>query len=369
MNHREKILQIYHDSVCVDDIQSEIPQPYKRFIVEIAQKCSRQKGVYTVLITLLIHKTLHPNQDIRYHQSNMKGGRGFSGRTIDTQYITPTLRELGLPAMAESGWLTRSLEQPYPYTLDYNGNISDRSVKEAFLNIIDFVQNQPDMAEIVLRLLMNKIREVTKSNAVEIIKISNFKKLDIKTLVNLLNEHFSFNYKTHGGSKLAVIAFYAIYQCLIKEVGRYQSCNLKKLGSHTASDRTSKSAGDIEIFNKNNNLVEAIEIKHGKEIDLQIIRIAKEKILKFNPSRYCIFSSADVKESEADRIHEEIKEIAEVHGCQVIINGILPTLNYYLRLIMSLEDFVVNYSKLVEADDELQSIHKIKWNEILSKFM
>jgi DNA (cytosine-5)-methyltransferase 1 len=46
---------------------------------------------------------------------------GFSGRRIDTQYITPTLKELGLPAMAESGWLTRSLEQPYPYTLDYNG--------------------------------------------------------------------------------------------------------------------------------------------------------------------------------------------------------------------------------------------------------
>jgi DNA (cytosine-5)-methyltransferase 1 len=35
---------------------------------------------------------------------------------------------------------------------------------------------------------------------------------------------------------------------------------LKPLGSHTASDLTSQSAGDIEIFDKNKNLIEAVEI-------------------------------------------------------------------------------------------------------------
>ncbi len=76
--------------------------------------------------------------------------------------------------------------------------------------------------------------------------------------------HFSFNYKTHGASKLPVLAFFALYQQLIKEVERYKSCTLKDLASHTSSDRKSKSAGDIEIFDKNKNLIEAIEIKHDK---------------------------------------------------------------------------------------------------------
>ncbi len=49
---------------------------------------------------------------------------GFSGRTVDTQFITPVLKKIDLPSMAESGWLTRSLEQPYPYTLDYKGKIN-----------------------------------------------------------------------------------------------------------------------------------------------------------------------------------------------------------------------------------------------------
>jgi DNA (cytosine-5)-methyltransferase 1 len=56
--------------------------------------------------------------------------------------------------MAESGWLTRSLEQPYPYDLDYNGKISNKVVKEAFLKVLDFVEKNPTAAKNVLRLLL-----------------------------------------------------------------------------------------------------------------------------------------------------------------------------------------------------------------------
>lgn len=60
--------------------------------------------------------------------------------------------------------------------------------------------------------------------------------------------------------------------------------------------------------------------------------------------------------------------VATNHGCQIIINGLLPTIKYYLRLIANLEDFVNQYSAEVEKDTELQPIHKEKWNEILSNF-
>ncbi|MGB3693287.1 MAG: DNA cytosine methyltransferase [Spirulinaceae cyanobacterium] len=365
MNHRDKLTRIYETSINIDDIQNAIPETYQSFITEVSQNCFKQKGVYTVLITLLVHKIINPEQDIRYHQSNMNGG--FSGRTIDTQYITPTLKELGLPAMAESGWLTRSLEQPYPYTLDYNGKINNKKVKEAFLQLVDFIQKKPQKAETVLKLLLYQVRKIAQANQVKIIKISNTEKFDINIIIDYLQEHFHFNYKTRGASKLPVIAFYAIYQRLIEEVERYKFCRLKELGSHTASDRTSKSAGDIEIIDKNKKIIEVLEIKHGKKIDFQMLLIAKEKIIRFKPRRYYIFSSADLKESDRTKINREIEEIKNNYGCQVIVNGILPTLKYYLRLIMSLEDFVRGYSSLIASDNELQLIHKTKWNEILSK--
>ncbi|MDB9312060.1 DNA cytosine methyltransferase [Spirulina sp. CS-785/01] len=190
MNHKEKLLQIYKNSQSIDNLSSQIPDQYINYLEIIANNCFKKKGVYTVLVTLLVHKTLYPDQDIRYHQTQMKGG--FSGRTIDTQYITPTLRDLGLPAMAESGWLTRSLEQPYPYTLDYNGNISSSSVKEAFLHLIDYTQSNAKKAEAILKILFYKIRKIKDTNIVKITKIQNPEKLAITTITHCLDQHFNF---------------------------------------------------------------------------------------------------------------------------------------------------------------------------------
>ena len=363
MNHREKLLEIYNQTIELENIIDRIPKQINNYIEIIAKNCSKQKGVYTVLITLLIHKIIEPTQDIRLHQSSMSGG--FSGRTIDTQYITPTLKELKLPAMAESGWLTRSLEQPYPYTLDYSGKINNKAVKEAFLKIIDYVQKNQEKTETITQLLIHKVKEVTKSHQVTIIKLTNPEKLNITTVINCLEVHFNYNYKVFGASKLPVIAFYAMYQRLTKEVERYKSCTLKQLGSHTASDKTSKASGDIEVFDKNKKLIEAIEIKLGKPITLQIVLNVKDKIIKYNPRRYYIFSSNNILEQEKDKINSEIDYIATNHGGQVIINGIIPTLKYYLRLIASIENFVEDYSKLVEQDQELQAVHKTQWNTIL----
>ena len=364
MNHKQKLLEIYNESLEIERVKNILPEEIFIYIQTIAQNCSKQKGVYTVLTTLLVHKIIEPAQDIRYHQSSMPDG--FSGRTIDTQYITPTLKELRLPAMAESGWLTRSLEQPYPYTLDYNGKINNKAVKKAFLSIIDFVEKNAEKAEITTKLLIYLVKQATQADRVSIVKLVDSEKLNITTVINCLEAHFNYNYKTFGASKLPVLAFYAIYLRIIREVERYKGCTLKKLGSHTASDRTSKTAGDIEIFDKKKKLIEAIEIKYGKPINLQMVLNAKDKILKHNPRRYYIFSSADIKSDDKIKIQNEIEFIASNHGCQVIVNGIIPTLKYYLRLIMSVEKFVEDYSKLVEQDKELQAIHKIQWNNILN---
>jgi DNA (cytosine-5)-methyltransferase 1 len=363
MNHKQKLLEIYHASSSLENIDNQLSNNVDAYIQTIAQNCSKQKGVYTVLITLLIHKILEPTQDIRYHQTSLPGG--FSGRTIDTQYITPTLKALGLPAMAESGWLTRSLEQPYPYTLNYNGKINNKVVKEAFLKIIDFVQNNPNQAEYLTKLLIDQVRQATQANQITIVKLKDPEKINITTVIDCLEAHFNHKYQTFGASKLPVIAFYAIYQRLVLELERYKGCVLKNLGSHTASDRTSRTAGDIEIFDKKNQLIETIEIKQGKPITLQILLNAKDKILKYNPRRYYILSSADIQQEDELKIKSEIALIADNHGCQVILNGILPSLKYYLRLITSVEQFVVDYSRLIEQDQELQAIHKIHWNNIL----
>ncbi|OGZ32449.1 MAG: hypothetical protein A2V69_02415 [Candidatus Portnoybacteria bacterium RBG_13_40_8] len=361
MNHKEKLLETYKKSFDISDIDN-IPEDLMSYIENITDNIDRNKGVYTVLITLTVHKLLEPKQDIRYFQSKMKGG--FSARTIDAKYITPTLKELGLLSMAESGWLTRSLEQPYPYTMSYEGEISGKGMKEAFLRVVGAFQKNSLIAENLLRLILNSAILFKEKNHVEIKKIKRGDKVIISNLVSLLEKHFTAKYGTHGGSKLPVLAFYAIYKILTSEMNRYKNCKLAPLGSHTASDKTSKSAGDIQIMKKG-QLFETVEIKLDKPIDINIARIAYEKIIKFNPERYYILSYMGVLEKDEKEIEGLILKIKKAHGCQLIVNGLINSLKYYFRLISDLKGFFNEYIELVENDTELKTIHKTKLKELI----
>lgn len=364
MNHRQKLLEIHEKAVKLslseqDNLEDSLNQAVVTHISEIARKCFNQKGVYTVLITLLVHKILYPNQDVRYHQNTLENG--FSGRSVDTKYITPTLKQLGLPAMAESGWLTRSLEQPYPYTLDYEGRISDRQVKQAFLEIINHVQVENERAaESILVLLLKQVIE--QNTDIKIAPIDRLEVCEVAEIITALKQHFDFKYGVRGGSKLPVLAFHAIFTILMGELKRYENCRLSDINHHTASDRTSQTAGDLEIFDIEGNLLEAIEIKKDKKIDESVIIQVRQKIYRHNPRRYYVFSSGAISENA---IAPYLKEIQNSHGCEVIINGIIPTLKYYLRLVASQQDFLEEYSKLVQQDQDLKPIHKTKWIEIV----
>lgn len=343
-----------------------LPENIKNDLNIIGSHCYQRKGVYTVLTTLLYYKYLHPEQDIRYFQTSMQNG--FSARSFDTKNVTPVLKKLGLPAMAESGWLTRSLEQPYPYDFNYNGKIPEL-LKIPFLNILDYIQKNPKKAKNCLCLLLLKVKEIVENNSVNISPLINPENLTINKVITGLENHFNAHYSVKGGAKLPVLAFHSLYHSLINELARYKNCILQPLSSLTACDRTNKASGDIEIFDENNKLFEAIEIKLDREIDSQIIRIVKDKIYKWNPQRYYVLSVHGIKETDREEIETIINEIKNNHGCQLIINGLLPTIKYYLRLISNLEDFISLYSHEIKSDTELQKIHKEKWNEIIQTIL
>ncbi len=132
--------KLYKECVSLKNLDSlGLRETQLRKIQMIVDKEETFKGVYTVLTTSLVYKSNNPNQDIRLHQANMNNG--YSGRNFDTRFITPFLKQKQfLGAMKESGWLTRSLKQNLPYTLDYPGKISNIDVKKAFLEILDDIE-------------------------------------------------------------------------------------------------------------------------------------------------------------------------------------------------------------------------------------
>ena len=131
--------------------------------------------------------------------------------------------------MAESGWLTRSLEQPYPYNLDYNGKIRGENVKKSFLNILNLIEEELEHPKDILKLFLGHVFEITQRNKIEIKKLNNSDSITINEIIKFLQEQFETKYNTHGGSKLPVIAIYSIIEILIKELNRYNGCTLKAL--------------------------------------------------------------------------------------------------------------------------------------------
>src|SRR4030042_1055163 len=112
----------------IESLFNSLSNIEKMHIEVITENFESGKGVLTVIITSLVHKLYNPMQDIRRHQDNMNGG--YSGRGIDTKHITPFMKQMRFPAMSESGWLTRSLEQNLPYDLSYPGKITPKELKK-----------------------------------------------------------------------------------------------------------------------------------------------------------------------------------------------------------------------------------------------
>ena len=365
MDIKEFLEEKYRECVTLKSMDDlELTNNQINYIETIVNKEETLKAVFTVLITSLVYKTLNKHQDVRIHQAGMDNG--YSGRSFDKKYITPFLKEKKfLGAMKESGWLTRTLEQKNPYNLDYPGQINDEKVKEAFLQILNDVEEKDASPEKYLKGIFYLSINKKARKAVKIINpIEKESKLSINEIITLLEKHFNYKYKSRGASILPVIALYSVYECIINELKRFKNKHLQELSSHYSSDRSSGNTGDIVVLNSDNSIYEVVEVKFDIEPDYIMIEDAYKKFCTTSVQRYYILSTLGIKDDEIERIHDFIGKIREQHGCQVIINGIFPTLKYYLRLLENTDLFIEKYVVNLEKNTEINTEHKLAWNKI-----
>ena len=364
MNPAEFINTAYGKSVASvgsgDTIKSDLNASTTSYLNEILSRSESSKGVLTVILTSLVYKILYPEQDIRNHQTSIP--EGYSGRTFDSKYITPFLKGAKFPAMAESGWLTRSLEQKVPYDHLYSGAIRPDALKTAFLETIDFIQEGQYLDECLSYLFQGLIIQ-RNSYQIDLAKPLN---LPISIIVELLTKHFTVKYSAEGASRLPVLALYAAYECLLQEIKRFENKRLLVLESHTSADARSGRIGDIDVVDENGKAFEAVEVKHGIPISAQLVRDAFEKFKTTQVKRYYLLSTADVNLTEKAQIETEIDRIKNIHGCHVIVNGLTNSLAYYLRMLNDTALFIECYVNLVEMDGALKFEHKKQWNTIIS---
>lgn len=349
---------------------SLIPAPRLKWILAISSEAESQKAAIAVLTTSLAKKSSSPEQDVRLHQSKMKGG--YSGRSLDFACVTPFIKsKFRRFAMKESGWLTRSFEQDSPYNIAYKGAIRNKAVKLAFLNILDDIENEKVKPEgYLVALFIEMIKHVRKTEALLQKKFVP-QEATITWIVGSLRNHFFSEYRNSGASRLPVIAIYSIYELLLTDVARYGNKHLEPLRAHTTSDIKEHLIGDIEVKNENGAPFEGVEIKHNISISAELVKDSYEKFKETPTQRYYILTTAEpnITSGQEKAVEKEIALISEEHGCEVIVNGAMPSIKYYLRLLRDpnsfLEIYWENLQIEVKAGSDIKDEHISKWKKIL----
>lgn len=350
-------------------VQSQLP-PETRGLVRTFSSLvgSQATSAFTNIITCLAAAAADPTCDPRYHRPNEGtmpappiGKTYFTGRSISEIIVYPWLAEHEFRG-AMSGWQTRVFERERPYLLDYPENIA--RVKAEFLAILDSVANGRVAAHHVLIefFRLEIIESQRRSTAVlSVADAGRTSGMTIDCMVRILETHFAMP----RSARLPVLALYATLQVLLPTVDRYKGHRLRPMSEHSAADANTGAAGDIEIEDEFGNCVEAVEIKHGVSIDDNIIRRICEKVSASHVSRYYVLSTLEPNQVTLDG-RRKMKAALDGNGCQIIINGVLPTIKYYLRLALDPSQFLEKYGNLLATDRRVISAELEEWRRLIA---
>ncbi len=362
---RARLEQLYVEALTLTDTTLS-PEQINN-LARVASSVEQHKAIVTVLITSLLKKLEDPTQDVRQHKKGLTGG--YSGRRYDTQWVTPFMQQhFARYAMAESGWLTRSLEQPQAFTLDFQGKVRDQEVKRAFLLILDDIETKQADPKAYLLALLRMLYHLQETHKVIFSPSQPFKN-SVASVIAALYRHFFHAYTVRGAARLPVLALHAAYACMMS-LPRYQDKQLLPLKSHTSADSKSNSVGDIVIVHGDGGLFEAVEVKHGKPITSDMLQqVYNAKIRSTSLARYYLLSTARPDIADPMRVTELAEHIQQAHGCEIIANGVIPSLTYYLRLLPDVDEFIHRYTQSLQEQfalgSEIKHAHLAVWRELL----
>jgi DNA (cytosine-5)-methyltransferase 1 len=338
----------------------------------LIENIDSNKSLVSALVTSLLKKIIEPQQDVRYHRVDFE--KGYSARSLDTKITVPFFKK-HYPKYAnkESSFLTLATRERIPWTLTEGDGmkIRNKAVKQSYLIIFDNIEKGTSPKQILLYLfskltVLSIQHQGIYDNAINETDFTSI--LNINTVLEMLKSHFSIPH----GSRLPVIAIYSVYQEIFKQVKRYDNKILLPLNVHTSSDK--HGFGDVEIWNNDNTPFEMVEIKHKIPIERNMIFDIAKKSQNTTIQRYYILTTSEnnfFSDEEEKYINMFILQIKKDFGLEIIANGIIYTLKYYLRFIEDYNNFISSYTKNLIMDSknstEVKESHIIYWIEELKK--
>jgi len=373
----ETLEKFYQEAIELIENQSfiEFDQKIKNSVDIFIQKIETDKSLIQVIITTLLKKIIKPEQDIRLHMAKIENG--YSARVLDTKVTTPFFK-INFPRYAnkETAFLTKATRAEIIWNFEEGIKLPlrSKSLIKPFLELIDKIENQVIDIENCLVYILAQLYLLSQSHEVvfaETLEVANSVNIiNINIVMTMVERHF----KEPLSSRLPVIAMFTIYKELFKTTPRFKNKILLPLNVHTSADK--HGYGDIEIRDCNNNPFEILEIKHNIPIDRNMILDIVKKSANTTIERYYIlttYKDCFINQDEEEYINELILDIKRERGLEIIANGIVNTLKYYLRFIEDYHEFINTYTNELVIDarnsTEVKDSHIQAWRIILQKYL
>lgn len=117
----------------------------------------------------------------------------------------------------------------------------------------------------------------------------------------------------------------------------------------------------------NHECCETLKMNKGntlsKDLVVEECDSAKQKIRSSRVDRYYILTTSLHHEPTAE-VLVEAENVKRLLGTQMIVNGVIPTIRYYLRLLSDPSTVLPEYVRLLQIDGAISFEHKDIWNKI-----
>jgi len=312
MSEPSKILSEILKRASADTSKPFITDNDIRSQVEYVCRCTSNRACTRFLMACLLAKIHRPDIDPRKPYTEIGDPDAFSGRSYDEEYITRFIYENRLPLNSTTAFLTpafRNLNRPLTTDLDLVGR--PRQVYKVTLQLLDNIYQNKLTAENLLTeivrilLIMQKEGQERINYLTARLSSEDTLPLSSEEIINLIEQHL----KCKDSSRLPVLVVAAAYMSVEEKLGE----RVLPLQSHNAADEQTGSLGDVEVCLENDNRVVTVYEMKMKQVTLNDIDRALEKIASSNNRIHnYIFITTDI-------ISDDVKSYTA--SCYKITNG------------------------------------------------
>ncbi|MFN8496174.1 MAG: hypothetical protein U0350_51755 [Caldilineaceae bacterium] len=277
------------------------------------------RALVGLTIMQLCIKAICPEQSIRLHKGSANRGsfswvEGISMRTLDKNYVTPTLRRHDLVRLNADGFMmTRSLAENYPYSSLYKAQL--RGARDQWLAIVEELEigatNPKESLNYLISLLLNAANSFSQiaSQLIDLLdeKIESFRTRD--DVIKLMKHHSDVS---DYSARLLEISMHSLMQAAI-ESGALGDIDLKPLSQMRSANKKHGNVGDIELLD-GRDIIESWDAKYGKSYLREEIEEAAEKIPDHDNIQVVGFvTNVEIKQmAELNRRIDDLSALYEV---------------------------------------------------------